>query len=132
MRFLKGLTVIFLCWVTAHATHAAPVGQEDLLKGCTNLGSLRSPPTRQPVQLNFFNKTRSNINIIWIDFGGSRKHYATLGPNENHYQPTYVGHAWLITDPAGNCLGAFKTIQSQGLIIREPASLTKPLGLESI
>jgi hypothetical protein len=107
--------------LAASAACAAPIGPEDLYAGCTKLAGVRSPASNQPATINFLNKTKGNVNIIWIDFGGSRRLYGTLGPNQNRNQPTYTGHVWLITDQSDNCLGAFPITESQAITVRDPA-----------
>jgi von Hippel-Lindau disease tumor suppressor protein len=99
---------------------AAPIGPEDLFKGCENLTTSRSPASKRPATMNFVNKTKGNVNVIWIDFNGVCRRYATLTPNSSGNQRTYIGHVWLITNSSGDCLGAFQTRQSQNLIVREP------------
>lgn len=112
-------TKVFLLTLCS-SVHAAPVGPYELFRGCSNLSSLRSETYSQTILLNFLNKTKANINIIWIDYQGAPKLYRTLLPNQNFTQSTYVSHPWLITSAAGKCLGAFVASQSQRVIIKEP------------
>jgi hypothetical protein len=106
------------------AACAAPIEPDELFAGCTKLAALRSPASSsQPATINFLNKTTGTVNIIWIDFGGSRKLYGTLRPDRTASQATYTGHLWLITDQSNNCLGAFFAAQNQDIIVREPANV---------
>ena len=130
MRLFVATTIFpFICWISSAC--AAPVGPEELFSGCTNLATMRSPNSNQPATINFLNKTSTNINIIWIDFGGARKLYKTLLANQNLSQGTYIGHVWLVTDAAGDCLGAFRTTQSQGLIIKDAQDGAADWGIRS-
>jgi hypothetical protein len=119
-RAVAGTLVLALAGSTACA---APIEPDDLFAGCTKLTDLRSPASNQTATINFFNRTTGNVNIIWIDFGGSRKLYGILRPNRNVSQPTYTGHLWLITDQSNNCLGAIRAAQDQDIIVREPANI---------
>jgi VHL beta domain len=119
-----GAFVLALCC----SVHAAPVGPEDLAKGCAIASSLRSATYQQVISLNFLNKTKTSINIIWIDYEGLRKPYKTLAPNQAFTQSTYVSHPWLITDPTGKCLGAFVASESQDVIVNQPAIVKEPEG----
>ena len=123
MGLLRTITGTLALAFAASAACAAPIGPDDLLAGCTKLAGLRSPASNQPATIKFLNRTADRVNIIWIDFGGSRKLYGTLRPNQNASQPTYTGHLWLITDQSDNCLGAFAAAQDQEVIVREPANM---------
>jgi VHL beta domain len=121
VAFAKVFVLALCC-----SAHAAPAGPEDLAKGCLDLSSLRSATYHQVISLNFLNKTKASINIIWIDYDGLRKPFKTLGPNQNFNQSTYVSHAWLVTDPAGKCLGAFVASESQEVIVNQEVIVKKP------
>jgi hypothetical protein len=129
----KVLTVCatFVWLSLCSSAFAAPAGLEDLFRGCSNLGSLRSAVANQPISLNVLNKTSRNINIIWINYQGGRQLYRTIGPNQNWNQQTYVTHPWLLTDVSGNCLGAFTTSQSQGVIMKNAPDAAADWGIRS-
>lgn len=42
------------------------------------------------------NRSTTTLEVLWVDFQGELKHYATLEPGEGYRQPTYVGHRWVI------------------------------------
>jgi hypothetical protein len=117
--------------VATPIAQGAPVGAPELFKGCMDLAKLRSPASGQPATINFLNKTKGNVNVIGIDATGSQKQRGTLGPGEHLNQVTFIGAAWLITDDGGNCLGAFETTGSQGLILKEPADGALDWGIRS-
>jgi von Hippel-Lindau disease tumor suppressor protein len=121
VAFAKIFVLALCCSV-----HAAPARPEDLAKGCSDVSSLRSTTYHQVISLNFLNKTKASINIIWIDYEGLRKPYKALGPNQNFNQSTYVSHSWLVTDPSGKCLGAFVASESQEVIVNQPATVKGP------
>lgn len=131
MRTLSTLISILILAFGWSSARAAPIGPEALFNGCTNLGGLRSPKSTQPATINFLNRTKGNINIIWIDFNGAQKLFSTLAPNQNFNVNTFIGHSWLITNSSGGCLGAFRTSQSQGLIIKEPEDAAADWGIRS-
>jgi hypothetical protein len=123
------LSLTILAW--SSAGHAAKIGPDDLLKGCINLGNMRSADSNQPIRLSFFNKTKNNIKIYWIDYQGDKKLYETLAPDQNLVEPTYATHPWLITDSFNNCLGAFVASETQDVDVKDsvatPSSLEKKL-----
>jgi len=125
VAFAKVFLLALCCSV-----RAAPAGPEDLAKGCLDMSSLRSATYHQVISLNFLNKTKASINIIWIDYDGLRKPYKTLAPNQSFTQSTYVSHPWLITDPSGKCLGAFVASESQDVIVNQEVIVKKPQDAE--
>jgi hypothetical protein len=115
MRAVAGTLALALA---GSAACGAPIEPDELFAGCTKLAALRSPASsRQPATINFLNKTTGTVNIIWIDFGGSRKLYGTLRSDRSASQATYTGHLWLVTDQSNNCLGAFFAAQNQDIVV---------------
>lgn len=69
-----------------------------------SVGGLRSITSQLPVAITVSNKTKGRMaRLLWIDFDGNRKHYATLAPGVRQTQQTYEGHVWVIEDQNGNC-----------------------------
>ena len=82
---------------------------------CGSASTLRSPggaPTAA-TSILFVNKSAAPINIVWIDYDGARKPYATIAPGKNLVQRTFVNHLWTIESAAGRCLGVFSGISIQ-------------------
>jgi hypothetical protein len=77
-------------------------------KSCVQLSQTRSPPTREPVNLTFSNKTNDEVSIIWLDFNGNQKLYRKLTPGQQYTQRTFQDHAWLVNDSKGHCVGIFR------------------------
>ena len=55
----------------------------------------------------FRNSGSRAVQIYWIDYGGERKFFRSLGPGERHVQPTYMTHPWIVIDAARNCVGFY-------------------------
>ena len=60
-----------------------------------------------PVKMTVINKTDSHRAVMWIDFKGNPKEYASLETGETFTINTYVSHPWMFTDGPGNCLEMF-------------------------
>lgn len=58
--------------------------------------------------LRFVNRTASTVLVVWLDRDGNRQPYGSILAGQTHAQPTFAGHIWLITDPAGKVLAAFE------------------------
>jgi len=54
--------------------------------------------------IRFENDSLDEVDVYWLDYGGNRVHYATLGPGSFYYQGTFVTHPWVITDAFGDCI----------------------------
>jgi hypothetical protein len=76
-------------------------------KKCRLELSERSPISQQAAVLTLRNLRVAPIRIFWISYAGKREEYYTLGSDRSHSQTTFVGHIWVATDMAENCLGVF-------------------------
>lgn len=52
--------------------------------------------------INFVNELEESISILWIDFQGDEKHYATIQAGDSHKQSTYEGHVWRVAKSEGS------------------------------
>lgn len=46
--------------------------------------------------VTFRNDTEYVLDLHWLDYSGGRNKYSTLSPGQQHAQPTFVGHIWLL------------------------------------
>ena len=74
---------------------------------CSNEKALKSPASTVETLLSFQNKSAEKRRIYWIDQDGDRKFYGIVEPGNGYRQPTFAGHAWVITDDAEKCLYTF-------------------------
>lgn len=51
----------------------------------------------RPAQIVFQNSTKHPLELVWIDFQGRRRPYGVLAAGAMRAQPTWIGHAWLLT-----------------------------------
>lgn len=74
---------------------------------CDSLQDKISIRSETPVSMTVVNKTDSHRAVMWIDFKGNPKEYASLDSGEKFTINTYVSHPWMFTDGPGNCLEMF-------------------------
>jgi hypothetical protein len=55
--------------------------------------------------VRFENRRAREVSLDWLDFGGQRKNYASIGPGATVVQSTCVGHVWIVSE-RGTTLGA--------------------------
>ena len=58
--------------------------------------------------MTFVNRSEAPVDIYWLSFQGERVPYQHLAPGGRFVQQTFIGHNWLVTDMAGQCVGIFK------------------------
>ena len=68
---------------------------------------MKSTQTGASVELSFRNASNERRRVYWLDQNGERKFYGVVEPQHIFKQPTYGGHAWLVTDDAEKCLSIF-------------------------
>ena len=52
----------------------------------------------------FSNQRDTAVNVYWLDVSGNRQHYFTLDGGQSRSVQTYVGHIWIATDAANECV----------------------------
>jgi serine/threonine protein kinase len=83
---------------------------------CSDEGSIHSVPSTAGQLFTFVNNSSATLQIIWLNFGGSRQLYDVLSPGQSYNVDTYVGHDWVIASSTGSCLGIFG-INGSGQIV---------------
>ena len=71
--------------------------------------------------MTFVNQTPGEVELIWLDPEGRRHGYGKLRPGDEHDQPTFAGHVWLLLDHKGQPLGAYEASAKPATVeIRQP------------
>jgi eukaryotic-like serine/threonine-protein kinase len=84
---------------------------------CSDEGVIHSVASTAEVPFTFVNNSATTVDIIWLNFAGSRVLYAVLSPGTSYRVNTYVGHDWLIAGSGGGCLGVFGIDGSGDIVI---------------
>ncbi len=71
---------------------------------CASESTVKSTQAGAAVVLSFRNASNERRRIYWLDQNGTRKFYGLVEPQHILRQPTYAGHAWVVTDEAEKCL----------------------------
>jgi hypothetical protein len=96
---------------------ACAIGSASNVRSCDELASARlcdnpsnyaSPPSTDRTGVTFVNRSAEPLEIYWLSFHGEPIHYRHLPPGERAVQQTFIGHNWLVTRTAGQCIGVFK------------------------
>lgn len=86
------------------------------LRACEDLPSARSCAaeanypslaSKQTTGMTFVNRSDEPIKIYWLNFQGKRRLYHFLPPGGRQTQQTFIGHNWLVTNSANQCIGIF-------------------------
>ena len=77
----------------------------------TDVGN-SSTRTGPETSMTFVNRTRSDVEIFWLDPSGERRSYGKVRPGEEKEQHTFAGHVWLAVGTAGQALGRFRAEES--------------------
>jgi len=80
----------------------------ELAVSCDNVTSLSSPTSTTSVRLKIVNSTRAVRMVYWISYTGQKLFYMKIPPESFYRQSTFAGHVWLVTDPYGRCVDAFR------------------------
>jgi hypothetical protein len=75
---------------------------------CASEPNFASRPSKERTGMTFVNRSEAPVEIYWLGFQGERVAYQHLPPGGRFEQQTFIGHNWLVTDMAGQCVGIFK------------------------
>ena len=91
--------VVSPCEPSGDGTHApAPLALNDVpLARCP----ICSPPSSRRAELDVVNRCRASVQMLWRDFDGQTRPYATLAPGGTVHQSSFVGHRWELVDEDG-------------------------------
>jgi hypothetical protein len=84
---------------------------------------IRPSETEERTMILFENLSDSGVvvEVNWIDFNGQEISYGWLEPGKSRFQPTYVGHPWVIRDSStGEALLLFVTQNALGAAVVHP------------
>lgn len=71
---------------------------------CQQLFKMRSQNSDTPAKITFVSKAATVRAILWLDFNGQPKSYASLQQGESATFDTYLSHPWMIATGPGDCL----------------------------
>jgi len=71
---------------------------------CKDLFKVKSQNSAMPAKITFINKSGMYRSIMWLDFNGRPKDYASLNSGQEVTLDTFLTHPWMVTDGPGNCI----------------------------
>jgi hypothetical protein len=77
-------------------------------RSCDAEANHASRSSKEPTGMTFDNRSDEPVKIYWLDFQGERILSQYLPPGGRHTQKTFIGHNWLVTTLAEQCIGIFK------------------------
>jgi hypothetical protein len=87
------------------------------LRACDETASARScdaeandasRPSSELTDIALVNRGGKPVKVYWLNFHGQRVLYKYLPPGGQLTQKTFIGHNWLVTTLAEQCVGIFK------------------------
>jgi hypothetical protein len=76
---------------------------------CNAEGGFGSQPSTDSTGIAFVYRGDLPVKVYWLNFQGTRVLYNPyLAPGDQQQQQTYVGHNWLVTTLADQCIGIFQ------------------------
>jgi len=76
-------------------------------RSCASESNYPSLASKESTGITFVNRSAEPIKIYWLSFQGERRLYHLLPPGARRTQQTFVGHNWLVTNLADQCIGVF-------------------------
>lgn len=90
-----------------HGDRAVAIGKDGVLEPLAAL----PPATRQEgpeSSIEFVNRTADTVELFWLDREGGQKSYGKVAAGQAHRQHTFGGHVWLVRNPAGQVIAAYR------------------------
>ncbi|RYX85056.1 S9 family peptidase [bacterium] len=78
-----------------------------------------SQRTGDNTSITFDNRTKNDIQLVWVGTDGTRTPYGTVKPGASFRQNTYGGHVWLVVDAqnAENVLGTYEATDAESIAV---------------
>ena len=104
LRWLSGrLSAVAFSTLLISAISSGAARADD----CSSEKTLKSSASNAATSLSFQNKSAEKRRLYWMDQDGDRKFYGVVEPGNAFKQPTFAGHAWVVTDDVEKCLYTF-------------------------
>lgn len=71
---------------------------------CKKLWKIKSQNSNTPTTITFINNSGLIRDILWLDFKGQPKNYASLNNGEQVTLQTFMTHPWMVTNGPGDCI----------------------------
>ena len=88
---------------------------------------LASRPAGDETSLTFINRTKAEVEILWLDEEGKRQSYGKIKPGDKYLQHTFTGHVWLVTDLQGKTIAVFEAEDQPASVVVDATQ--KPLDM---
>jgi dipeptidyl-peptidase 4 len=85
--------------------------------------AFRSSDGGSPVELIFENRTHEDLDLFWLDAGGTRRPYGRIAAGGRRTQGTFAGHAWLLANQADQPIIRFEAETGGGRAIVDEQSI---------
>jgi hypothetical protein len=92
---------------------------------CDAEASYASQPSRDSTEITLVNRSDNAVKVYWLNFQGQRILYQNLPPGGGYTQQTFIGHTWMVTTLAEQCIRIFATVP-QPIVGDESASIAPP------
>ena len=73
--------------------------------------------TGPETSITFVNRTKTEVDVFWLDNEGERKPYGSVQAGQERQQHTFAGHVWLVVDRQGKVLAAFEATEEPGTAV---------------
>ena len=74
---------------------------------CSDEGAIHSVSGGFAVRFSFVNDSPYSLQIIWLDYVGSRVTYNTVPSGDTYNVNTFTGNVWMVASSSASCLGIF-------------------------
>ena len=111
---LNGAPVSVIMTVTVQFT----LSNDAFPRPCSLEPTLKSPDSALATSLRFINQAGQPRKLYRLDANGERQWVITLGEVADVEQPTFAGHAWVVTNAQDECIGIY---------LADPSPLRAPL-----
>ena len=89
------------------APHLRACDELSSARSCAAESNFPSLASKESTGITFVNRSDQPIKIYWLSFQGERRLYHFLPPGARRTQQTFIGHNWLVTNLADQCIGIF-------------------------
>ena len=118
---------VFAC-TTQNSGGSQVCNRPSATRFCDTEATSASLPSKESTGISFVNRSDKPVKVYWLNFQGQRVLYnSNLAPGARQPQQTFVGHNWVVTTQAEQCLAIFTTdsrpVSAEASVARAPPDI---------
>ncbi|MGQ0674295.1 MAG: VHL beta domain-containing protein [Hyphomicrobium sp.] len=99
---------------------------------CRERTRIRARNSDTATKITFINASGATRGIVWVDYDGNPKDFATLEHRQKIVFDTFLTHPWMVTDGPGNCIQITLPTAEARTVVLGPVAEPRPAEAQQV